>query len=598
MGHEEVLSPVDDYRTRLRAAFANDLVAVFEGLFRQSGVDVGANRASVRAVRGLEAAIARLERGARGWQGARFALTLGAIALGAIALVWVAQEVMVEDFGVSRGVGVGAFFGVAGVLGAIFGWVNPRLRRCDAVIEARRRALRERQEAAWQTVAPLNRLFRWDTLAEIVMRTLPILAIDRYVSRARVRQLAGQFGWHVAPDEASSVVACQSGAINGNPWVIVDTLTQEWGTKRYEGTRVITWRERTTVAGPNGRPQTRWVVRTQTLRASVEKPIPVYRRHKKLVYGNEAAPDLHFSRVPNDLADADGFLDKLRLKRAIDKLEARSRDPGDPFTILDNRVFDACFAATDRDHEVQFRLLYTPLAQQETLNLLQDRTFGYGDDFTFVKHGMLNLLASDHLDALDIDAAPRHFRHYDLTTIRKRFLEYGVDFFRCLYFSFAPLLCIPLYQQHRNFRDVYAGVIDSGEADPLEHESLVNALDEACFRPKGADTRCILKVTLAAQTGEDALLTVVAHAFHGHAHKDVVSVLGGDGRWHDVPVPWVEYRPVSRTVTLPVCVAGTADPAACAAALGTPEWRARLRALKAGARAPFFRRGLVAFPKP
>ena len=65
MGHEEVLSPVDDYRTRFRAAFANDLVAVFEGLFRQSGVDVGANRASVRAVQGLEAAIARLEAGSK-----------------------------------------------------------------------------------------------------------------------------------------------------------------------------------------------------------------------------------------------------------------------------------------------------------------------------------------------------------------------------------------------------------------------------------------------------------------------------------------------------------------------------------------------------
>lgn len=93
------------------------------------------------------------------------------------------------------------------------------------------------------------------------------------------------------------------------------------------------------------------------------------------------------------------MINDWRIGRAVKQLESKSRDldHGGGFTVMANREFDALFAATDRDHEVQFRLLFTPLAQQEMLKLLRDKTDGYGDDFGFTKRGMVNFVMPDHM---------------------------------------------------------------------------------------------------------------------------------------------------------------------------------------------------------
>ena len=348
----------------------------------------------------------------------------------------------------------------------IFGVLNGKISHFKKLVEERRADLQQRMDEAWKMMEPLNRLYRWDTVAEIAMKTLPIMAIDRYVSEARLRQLIEHFKWGEATGETTSVLACQSGAVNGNPWVVAEELHQKWGMKTYTGTLVITWREKEYYTDSNGKQQSRWVTRSETLVATVEKPIPVYEQNKRLIYGNEAAPELHFSRVPNALSEGGGgILKNRKLKNAIEALEKKSRDMSNTFIIMDNREFDACFDAVDRDNEQQFRLLFTPLAQQEMLNLLRDREQGYGDDFTFRKSGMINTLISSHLDHLDISGAPKIFQHYDLEAARKNFNEYSNEFFRVFFFSFAPFFCIPLYQQHRNFQDIYQGIIE--ECRPL-----------------------------------------------------------------------------------------------------------------------------------
>ena len=42
-------------------------------------------------------------------------------------------------------------------------------------------------------------------------------------------------------------------------------------------------------------------------------------------------------------------------------------------------------------------------------------------------------------------------------------------------------------------------------------------------------------------------LLVPAHGFRGVNRVDYVSVHGGDGHRHDVPVEWIEYVPIQRT---------------------------------------------------
>lgn len=47
--------------------------------------------------------------------------------------------------------------------------------------------------------------------------------------------------------------------------------------------------------------------------------------------------------------------------------------------------FDVLWGATDRDHEVEFRLLFTPLAKKQLLDLMKDKEIAYGDNFNFFK---------------------------------------------------------------------------------------------------------------------------------------------------------------------------------------------------------------------
>ena len=93
------------------------------------------------------------------------------------------------------------------------------------------------------------------------------------------------------------------------------------------------------------------------------------------------------------------------------------------------------------------------------------------------------------------------------------------------------------------------------------------------------------------------VLTVSAYAFRQEERVEYVPRHGGDGRWHNVPVHWVEYLPVSRETSLVVCHAGTGDSLEFAEQLLAPEWKERLRVLGGDQATPYFRRGLAAFDR-
>ena len=598
MDYEEILCPVDMYRDRLKAEHEKNSAEAFEELVKRSGVDEAANAALVAAIRKLEKEISALGAGLLRWRIFRWLMIL-VVLIGATAgVLYLVPRFGGEDFGVTPRAGAGGGAAAVFALALIFFLCNGRIRKFKSRVDEKKSALDAKMREAWAMMEPLNRLYRWDTVADIVMKTLPIMAVDKFCSEERLRQLAEHFQWNADTGDNCSALCCQSGAVNGNPWVAVEVLRQRWGMKTYTGSLPISWEEKEYYTDSNGRQQSRWVTRHQVLVATVEKPIPEYDKGKLLIYGNEAAPKLNFSREPNSLAEAGGGLfARQKLKSAIAALEKKSRDLSNSFTIMDNREFDACFSATDRSDEQQFRLLFTPLAQQEMLKLLRDKEQGYGDDFKFVKSGMINVLSSGHLDGMDISGAPGLFKSYDLAGARKEFNRYCNEFFRCFYFSFAPLFAIPLYQQHRNYLDIYQKIIDRGSASFMEHESFANAIGEERFRPAGAATRSILKTRVLERDGDAASLAVAAYAFRGEERLEYVSKLGGDGKWHNVPVRWTEYLPVFRESHMGICSAGTNDHLEFAETLKKPEWKSLLSSLDADEAALLFRRGLAAFPR-
>ncbi len=370
----------------------------------------------------------------------------------------------------------------------------------------------------------------------------------------------------------------QSGSLGGNPFVVQQSLRHWMGTKTYSGSLVIHWTER--VRNADGRYAT--AHRTQTLTASVVKPAPVYEEGTALVYGHEAAPTLSFSRRPSSLSGmGDGRVADFLINRRIGKVQRRARRAvttgQTQFTVMSNEEFEALFDATDRNDEVAFRLLFTPLAQQEMVHLLGDQTTGFGDNFSFTKQGTANVVESEHLQATRLDGDPRMFHSLEIAEARTIFQTFHEHYFRSLYFSLAPLLTIPLYREQRS---VPHPVEESDVPEPAEWEleAMANLIGEAAFQHPDSITRNVLKTTSAQIAPNVRSVDVTAHGYGGIRRVDYVRVWGGDGRFHAVPVPWTEYYGVQAWRRMLVGVVQPHDPdgADVLDAALVPDWHSAL----------------------
>ena len=530
---DDVHEPLGQYSSQFKAAHINHTSDFFEDLVRQSGVDENANIKTVRELRELEKQAAGAGSTNKWWRILR-GVTIAAAVLAALYIFanywwpWLALPAVV--------------FGVAVYM------LNRVINDSDAQLKRLREACDAKRAVAWGQMAPLNRLFDWDIVAKLMAKTVPRIAFDPYFSNGRMQELQNTFGWSGHLGEAHSIVFSHSGVLNGNPFILARTLSHWMGSKTYHGSLQISWTEQ--YRNSQGKWETR--TRHETLHASIERPFPEYENQTFIVYGNEAAPDLVFSRHPSKLSKLeDGLFDKWRKNRAIKKLEAKSRDvsEGNTFTVMANREFDALFGATDRNHEVQFRLLFTPLAQQEMLKLLKDSQTGFGDTFVFEKTQMINVVQSGHMPHTDISGDPGKFHAYELAQARMFFNGYHNDFFKSFYFGIAPLLTIPLYQQHRPHSDIYK---DTYSQNPCfwEHEAIANYHGEAAFKHPECVTRSILKTSAQHEADGSQKVHVTASGFGSVERVQYVSVRGGDGRSHQVPVRWDEYFEVQNSASM------------------------------------------------
>lgn len=530
---DDVHEPLAQYSSYFKTAHASNTSDFFEDLVRRSGVDENANITTVRELRELEKLAAGAGSSNKWWRILR-GMTIASALLAALYVIayyawpWLLIPAIVVTPAIY-------------VLNRIIHDSNARLHRL-------REACIEKRALAWKQMAPLNRLFNWETVGNLVRKTVPRIAFDPYFSNGRMEELRKSFDWSGHLGDDHSIVFSHSGVLNGNPFVLARTLSHWMGTKTYHGSLGITWTEQ------HRNSQGKWETRTRhdTLHASVECAFPEYELRTFIVYGNEAAPDLVFSRNPSKLSKLeDGLFDRWRTNRAIKKLEAKSRDigEGNTFTIMANREFDALFDATDRNHEVQFRLLFTPLAQQEMLKLLKDSETGFGDTFAFEKNHKINVVESGHMRPTDISGDPRKFHAYELAQARKFFNDYHNDFFRSFYFGIAPLLAIPLYQQHRPHSDIYK---DTYSHKPCfwEHEAIANYHSEAAFNHPECVTRSILKTSMQQEADGSQNVMVTASGFQSVERIHYVSVRGGDGHSHRVPVHWNEYFEVRNSANM------------------------------------------------
>lgn len=540
---KDVYDPLDRYNKEFASHFFQVVDHTFQELEQKSGVDRKANVALCLKIKKLEAQKQQVESKTSFYGGLRFFLIIVVFVLiGAIFFFYNKQQ------GVTW---VHLLEGViaCSICALIFTKINPRIKNLNGHVASLNATIEGLKTKAWEQMKPLNDLYDWGITARMIQKVVPKLEFDNFVHQERLAELINEYNLSDLP-ETQSVVAAQSGEINGNPFVFAQFLSQEWQTKTYYGSIVITWRE--AIRGTDGKIV--YVMRTQTLTASVNAPEPNYLTHSCLIYGNDSAPNLSFSRTPSKHSGEgnDGFFANWRKKRDLKRLTKFSQklDDDSQYTLMANKEFELLFETTNRTDEKEYRLLFTPLAQRQMLRLINDRKIGFGDDFTFRKESKINVIFAEHLKDQPIDTSPSRYFDYDIVRAEATFKRFNIDYFKSIYFAFAPLLAIPLYQQMRPLRKIYGA--NKKQSSNWELESIVNYYGEDRFKSPNFETPSILKAHMAQRYGRDGMVSVTAHGFYTEKRLTTVSMLGGDGNVHAVPVEWLEYFPISNTSSIMV----------------------------------------------
>ena len=538
---QDIYDPLSEYANVFHGRFKKVARDTFAQLAQEAQIDIETNRATCRQLEDVQEELEEEETRLSRQKLLKKVLILVVI-IGILAAIWymVVKDVN-TDFLTLVGIGAGLYVPVY----LLFKHINEQL---DELEEKRNCSLKEAKRIeteAWKQMEPLNCLYDWDILTRMMTKTVPRLEFDPYFTNQRLEDLKQVYHWKESFNEDRSVIYSQSGQINGNPFIICRTRKMVIGKKAYTGYKTIHWT--TEEKGSDGKDHI--VHHTETLEATVVAPYPYYFEKTRLIYGNTAAPDLTFYRQKSQLAGKENTL-AFKLKRR--QLRNKARDlKGNDFAMMTNEDFETAFDTSNRNSNQQHALLFTPLAQESMTKLLKDYSTGYGDDFDFRKMRMINIIISDHLQDIDLDLNPQTYMHYNYNEAEKEFCKINAEYFRAIYFALAPLLCIPMYQQIRSPKDIYGRDMEK-HSSYWEHEALANFWGQDRFKHPECVTDCILKTEQACCRDNDSTITVYAY---GHRREDrltYVEKLGGDGNYHDVPVYWNEYFPVTGKGTIQI----------------------------------------------
>ena len=293
---EDVYEPLSRYRDEFKEKFARIAQEKFAELTRISGVDIQANAVLIRAIKKLQADREQLQNTRALWALLTTILILLAIASGVILFLHFSGETEIPEY-----LSIASVFVIVLAPLTCFLKTIPAYRELDQQIAKLTRLIDSKIAEAWAQMAPLNALFDWSITSELIEKTVPRLQFDRYFTESRLSDLRKNFDWDDSLTDERSVIHSHSGVINGNPFVFAELRRQDWHDKAYTGYLPISWTE--TVRDADGK--YRRVRRHETLTATIYKPAPYYCNEKVLIFGNEAAPDLTFSRHPSDLSGAE-----------------------------------------------------------------------------------------------------------------------------------------------------------------------------------------------------------------------------------------------------------------------------------------------------
>ena len=541
-GIVDLLVPREYYEKVLKDQFHNSAIQMFDEFASKAQTDIAANKKTV-----ADYYIAKKNISFHMGISSRFKLLKVLLIIMSIALVLASIVLLIIGFTgymMPLFLTLGFLFVIIGAGGFVLVKlvINNKIASAQKKIDDFTAQSNNLLTQAYEQMRGLNSMYDYGMFPKLVEQAVPLFKMDKRFDPKKYQYLHEKYGFQEETDPNISTVFVQSGSILGNPFVLQRNYITKMRDRVYEGSIVIHWT--TTVRTKNG---TKVVPHTQTLTATVTKPEPYYYFDTWLIYGNDAADRLSFSRVPskaNHMNEKQIKNYAKNFQKTLDDRVKATMGKEHPFTAMANTEFEAIFNALDRDNDVQFRLLFTPLAQKSMLDLLENRE-PYGDDFVFLKRKCLNYIKSAHSQTITYLDETEKFMNFDYEVAKNFFVEQADLFFKGLYFDLAPLMAIPLYQQHESREYIYNEEY-YGNVTSYETEASANAFDRKYFMPEGSATDCILKSKFLRKNGKADMVNIEAYAYKAIEHVTVISKLGGDGHYHDIPVKWIEYQPIMK----------------------------------------------------
>ncbi|MBO5415360.1 MAG: hypothetical protein J6A83_01865 [Clostridia bacterium] len=512
-----IYNPLEEYENKFKDLHLAKATEFFENLVKLSGVNPEENRKTVRQHNEYKDNLKKFKKKLNLW---RFLRVLMIITLVLIPLVILK--------------------------------ITPKIKALREDINLSEQKAAELLASAHRQMAPLNRLFTDRDALKIIESTIPMLTFAPYFSTEQEANMVMNYDFFNRVIPQQTTVDLLSGNYNENPFLFEKRLTHRMGVETYHGYKTIQWTE--TYRGSDGEIHTR--TETQRLHASVTKPKPFYSTQVLLNYCAQGGPELSFSRDASHLErksekELERHVKKgeKKLKKMTDKAIKENRD----FVSMSNSDFEVMFDALNRTNEVQYRTLFTPLAQTNMVDLLISRT-GYGDDFDFIKKNRTNIIISKHSQGRALNLLASSYTSYSFDTIKELFISKNTSFFKAVYFDFAPLWAIPIYQE----RPVHSLKPIPDYAQTYSHkecESIANKVPNEYIAHPRTQTPVILKTSFVGSQQSIDEICVTASSYDIIKRIALIPVYGDDGKWHDVPVPWDEYIPLEEENNFFICAA-------------------------------------------
>lgn len=542
--------PMDYYDKYLKTSIPENASKYFDDLVKKTHTDVNKNDITAQNIRKWEIKDKEGEKKLGLFKGLRVFLIIVAVILLVVAIISILACVN-SDSGSTVALVLAIISPIVAVVIFVicFTILKTKIDQLKKEDEFNNKKLQELYSEARQELALLYDAFDEFDFDRIVKQTTDIFSIDPVLKPEKLLMLRDLYGLKDEPNIDESIVQVASGDIATNPYIRVRLFQKAIHNQTYTGSITISWSEWVS----DGRGGGHTVVRTQVLTASISQPAPFYSNGTYVIYGNEACPDLTFSRFPSgvdpDISENDLRKLEIKTEKHLAKMSRESISKGGSFTPLANSKFEGLFKAYDRNNDVEFRTLFSALAQQNMCELIL-RKEPYGDDFSFFKRKKINIVSSNHGKRIPPYNCNAFYDYYDNKEMKKAFVKAIKDNFDSMFFELAPILCIPLYQQ-----------TDAGYFDVKEHyqhvstydaEAFANSMSPQLFMPDAATTPQVLKVNFNHSVGDTDFFTVNSYAYQGVPQVTYVSKMGGDGHMHDIPVQWTRYDPVSKTSTIGV----------------------------------------------